>query len=1011
MSDIAVPIGYVEDRSPGEGRARPRAAFTSSAPRLSLNGPWRFRLAAGRADLTAGFEAPGFDDRHWDTLGVPSCWQLAGLADQPRYGAPAYTNIAYPFPVDPPRVPDENPTGEYRREFMLAPGWPVPGTVLRFDGVDSCFAAWLNGRFLGHGKGSRLPTEFDVSAALRPGRNVLAVRVHQWSAGSYLEDQDMWWLSGIFRPVQLLARPAGGVRDFFVRADYDPATGEGTLRVETDGPARLSVPALGITGADPAGPHVIPGVVPWSDERPWLYAGELTTDAERIGVRIGFRRVRVEDGLITLNGTPVRFRGVNRHEWDPRTGRTLSRETMLADVLAMKRHNINAVRTSHYPPDPCFLDLCDEYGLLVIDECDLETHGFALAGWRGNPSDDPAWRQACLDRAERMVERDKNHPCVVMWSLGNEAGTGANLAAMAAWIRERDPGRLIHYQGDCQNCGYTDVYSVMYPGYEELAAIGHRQEPRTADPALDAHRRGLPFIMCEYAHAMGNGPGGLADYEELIEAHPRIQGGFVWEWIDLGIARRTAAAPGRPAREYFAYGGDFGEPLHDGNFVIDGLVFPDRTPSPGLAEYKKVIEPVRIRLDAAARTITVSNRHHCRDTGYLRWRWLLEDDGVPAAEGGIAVPETAAGQESTTAWPQELIAAAGTPAAGERWLTVTAVLGADEPWAGAGHEIAWAQARLGDSPAAAPPAGAGAPAGAVASGTAGTSGARGACGAGRQVTVAGAVFDGDTGLLLRLGGLPVGGPRLDLWRAPTDNDLRSRAGTPAAVTWRNLGLDRLRHKVLGIRRTPAGLAVSTRVAPAGSDVAMLADYEWEPDPAAPARLLLTVRARPAGTWPCPLPRLGVAMTIPDGLGAVSWFGLGPGEAYRDSAAAARVGRYESTVDALQAPYVRPQENGNRHQVRWAALTAEDGRCLVITGMPWFDLSARRWSSQALDAAGHGCDLEPDGVIHVNADIAHQGIGSSSCGPDLPSRHELIPAPVTFRLGLSACGGTRAGKDR
>ena len=497
--------------------------------------------------------------------------------------------------------------------------------MLRFEGVDSCFAVWLNGVRLGDGQGSRLPTEFDVSGTLRPGRNVLAVRVHQWSAGSYLEDQDMWWLSGIFRPVRIVAR---GLEDFFVHADFDPGSGRGTLSVQTTVsgfPARLTVPELGLADADPASPHVIEDVEPWSDERPRLYAGEIAAGDERVAVSIGFRRVLVVDGVLTVNGVPVLLRGVNRHEWDPRTGRTLSPETMLADVLAMKRHNINAVRTSHYPPDPRFLDLCDAYGLWVIDECDLETHGFVFEDWRGNPSDDPAWREAYLDRAARMVERDKNHPCVIAWSLGNEAGTGENLAAMAAWIRARDGSRLIHYEGDHENCSYADVYSRMYVGYPELAALGHRQEPRTADPRHDAHRRGLPFLLCEYAHAMGNGPGGLREYGELFEAHPRLAGGFVWEWIDHGIAR--TAADGTPYCPYYANGGDFGEEVHDGNFVIDGLVFPDRTPSPGLLEYKKVAEPVRIEVDPRARTISVRNLHHTRDTGYLGWQWVLEEDG------------------------------------------------------------------------------------------------------------------------------------------------------------------------------------------------------------------------------------------------------------------------------------------------------------------------------------------------------------------------------------------------
>jgi len=555
--------------------------------------------------------------------------------------APAYTNVTYPFPVDPPRVPDANPASEYRRRFEVPAGFPLARAVLRFEGVDSCFAVWLNGVRLGDGQGSRLPTEFDVSGTLRSGRNVLAVRVHQWSAGSYLEDQDMWWLSGIFRPVQIVAR---GLEDFFVHADLDPGSGRGTLSVQTTAPARLTVPELGLTGADPAGPHVIEDVEPWSDERPRLYAGEIAAGGERVAVSIGFRRVAADGGVLTVNGVPVLLRGVNRHEWDPRTGRALSQETMLADVLAMKRHNINAVRTSHYPPDPRFLDLCDAYGLWVIDECDLETHGFLAEAWRGNPSDEEAWREAYLDRAARMVERDKNHPCVIAWSLGNEAGTGENLAAMAAWIRARDGSRLIHYEGDHENCSYADVYSRMYVGYPELAALGHRQEPRTADPRHDAHRRGLPFLLCEYAHAMGNGPGGLRDYAELFEAHPRLAGGFVWEWIDHGIAR--TAADGNPYSVYYACGGDFGEEVHDGNFVIDGLMFPDRTPSPGLGEYKKVAEPVRIGVDPRARTISVRNLHHTRDTGYLRWQWVVEEEGAALGRGELAVPAVRAGSEA-----------------------------------------------------------------------------------------------------------------------------------------------------------------------------------------------------------------------------------------------------------------------------------------------------------------------------------------------------------------------------
>ncbi len=979
---------YVEDRSPGRGRLGPRAWFGSNLPFIDLNGPWRFRLAAGLSDLSRGFEHPEFDDSGWADLEVPSCWQLAG------YGAPAYTNVTYPFPVDPPRVPDANPTGEYRYRFEVPDGFPLPHAVLRFEGVDSCFAAWLNGRRLGDSQGSRLPAEFDVSGTLRPGRNVLAVRVHQWSAGSYLEDQDMWWLSGIFRPVRIVAR---GLADFFVHADFDPASGQGTLSVDTTvsgSPARLNVPELGLAEADPAGPHVIEDVEPWSDERPRLYAGELMADGEHIAVRIGFRRIAATGGVLTVNGAPVMLRGVNRHEWDPRTGRTLSPETMLADVLAMKRHNINAVRTSHYPPDPRFLDLCDAYGLWVIDECDLETHGFAVAAWRGNPSDDPAWREAYLDRAERTVERDKNHPSVIAWSLGNEAGTGANLAAMAAWIRGRDGSRLIHYEGDHENCSYTDLYSRMYAGYAEVAAIGHRQEPRTVDPRHDAHRRGLPFLLCEYAHAMGNGPGGLRDYRELFEAHPRLAGGFVWEWIDHGIAR--TADDGTP---YYAYGGDFGEEVHDGNFVIDGLVFPDRTPSPGLLEYKKVSEPVRITVDPRARTIGVRNLHHTRDTGYLRWGWLLEEDGTLIGRGELAVPVIEPGRSGAVEWPGELTRLVDQVGAGEVWLTVGAVLGEAESWAPAGREVAWAQERMQPTAPTGHWGGYNRPNGpsgrfeaAPRDETAPDSAAE--TGGGEVVTLGAARFDGRTGMLRELGGLELDGPRLDLWRAPIDND------RPLVGGWRRAGLDRMHHEVLGVQADGAGLSVRTRVGAAGTGLGMDVVYQWR---AEGDQVWLTVAVTPLGSWDVPLPRLGVALSLAGQEAELEWFGLGPGEAYRDSDSAVRVGRYRRTLAELQTPYVRPQENGNRRAVRWARLTRSDGAVLSISGDPVVDVTARPWSTAALAAARHTCDLKPDGRIHVHVDAAQHGLGSASCGPPVPAWHTLAAVPASFTIGLAAEG--------
>src|SRR3954453_11772061 len=636
--------------APGSGTRRARAFVYSDAPALSLDGAWAFRLSPV-ADAPADFADPGFDDSAWERLPVPSHWQLHG------HGAPAYTNVVYPFPVEPPHVPDENPAGDHRVRFTVPAEWDGTAAVLRFEGADSCLRAWLNGEELGWSTGSRLPAEFDVGPVLRPGEeNVLAVRVQQWSAASYLEDQDMWWLSGIFRSVTLLARPAGALDDVFVHADYEHVSGRGTLRVDTDAPARVSVPELGIDAA--AGEPVGVPAEPWSSEQPRLYDAEVASEGERVRLRIGFRTVVVEDGLLKVNGRRVLLRGVNRHEFDPDRGRAVTDEVMRQDVVLMKAHNVNAVRTSHYPPHPRFLDLCDELGLYVIDECDLETHGFFVLDWRGNPSDDPRWEAALVDRMRRTVERDKNHPSIIMWSLGNESGSGRNLAAMAAWARERDPSRPLHYEHDW-SCPDVDVYSRMYAFHDEVDAIGRGEEEPLEDPELDARRRGLPFLLCEDAHAIGNGPGGLTEYQELFERHARCQGGFVWEWIDHGLRQRLP-----DGSERFAYGGDFGEPLHDGNFVADGLVFPDRTPSPGLLEFKKVVEPVRITGDAGR--LRIANLHDFRDLSHLAFPWTLEEGGGAVAGGVLELAPPAAGETAEVALP-ELPSTRG-----ESWLTVRA---------------------------------------------------------------------------------------------------------------------------------------------------------------------------------------------------------------------------------------------------------------------------------------------------------------------------------------------------
>jgi beta-galactosidase len=980
---------YYADFAPGAGRREPRAAFASDAPSISLNGDWRFHWApsVAAAPRAGALADPGFDDSGWDELPVPAHWQLHG------YGAPAYTNVRYPFPLDPPVPPDENPTADYRRAFHLPAEWAGLGVVLRFEGVDSCARAWLNGHELGHSTGSRLPVEFDVTEAVVPGaRNVLTVRVHQWSAGSYLEDQDMWWLSGIFRDVALLARPPGALDDFFVHAAFDHETGCGTLRIDTSVQARLTIAELGLVDV-PAGETHEMAVEPWSAELPRRYHGVLATESERVPVAIGFRSVTIEDGLLKVNGRRVVFRGVNRHEWHPDHGRAVPAATMREDVLLMKRHNVNAVRTSHYPPHPHFLDLCDELGLWVIDECDLETHGFAPVGWRAAPSADPRWLPAYLDRIRRTVERDKNHPSVIMWSLGNESGTGANLAAMAEWVRGRDPGRPIHYEHD-RDSTYVDVYSRMYATHAEVDQIGRREEPPAGDPTADEHRRALPFVLCEYAHAMGNGPGGLTEYQRLFERHPRCQGGFVWEWIDHGIRRRTA-----DGREYFAYGGDFGEELHDGNFIADGLLFPDRTPSPGAIEYKKVIEPVRIT-GTGGGELEIVNLHDFRDLSHLAFPWTLDEEGVRVAQGVLAVPPVPAGDRALLPVPELPVPELPVPelpvpeppppepaaTAGESWLTVRAVLAGDEPWGAAGHEVAWGQVAMRARPSPAAPA---APAGPPRRPAARD-----------PATVPGVAFDEATGRLTRVGGTAVDGPRLDLWRAPTDNDDGLRESLAAG--WRARGLDRLRHRLIDIVRAPGELIVRTRVAPAGDDIGMRATYRWTAGDEAgdeAGALRLTLEVTPEGEWDCPLPRLGVRLALLASFGRAEWYGPGPGESYPDTKHAGRIGRHAMTVAQLQTPYVFPQENGHRGDVRWAELTGPAGTGIRFDGDPVFGFTARRWTSEDLDAARHPIDLVPRDAVYVNLDLAQQGIGSASCGPGVLDAYRLTAAPATFRVTL------------
>lgn len=948
-----------------QGVVAPRAWFRTDSPALDLSGAWRFHFSPSLDDAPEGIERPEFDDSRWSELTVPSCWQLNG------YGSPRYSSCTYPFPVDPPFVPDCNEIGDHRLVFDLADEWPLDRTVLRFDGVDSCGQVWLNGHELGLTAGSRLPSEFDVTGTLRAGRNVLVVRVYQWSSGSYLEDQDAWRLAGIVRPVQLLSRPRGGIADVALWAGFDERTCRGSLRVEVEGAEAPTweVPQLGASGAANGAISFLERVNPWTAETPALYTLRVTTPAETASLRVGFRTVALADGCLTVNGKRILFRGVNRHEHHPRFGRAVPLDFARAELLLMKRHNINALRMSHYPPDPRLLDLFDHLGFWVIDEADLETHGFDLVAGVTNPTDDPEWESACLDRLVRTVERDKNHPSVIIWSLGNESSVGTNHGVMAAWARRRDPSRPIHYERD-RDCRYTDMFSRMYAPHAEVELIGQKAEEPASAPDLDARRRSLPFVLCEYGHAMGNGPGGLSEYQRIFERYPRCQGGFIWEWVDQGIERVDD-----DGKTWFAYGGDFGEERHDGNFCIDGLVFPDRSPSPALAEVKKVFQPLRFELTSPG-TLKITNLYNFSTTAHLLIDWRVEDGCTEAASGTLAIKELAPGESTEVPLPE---IGAGR-SVGERWMTVRAVLARPTPWAEAGHEVAWGQFQLA-APAQSRPVPA---VGAQAAKT------------GDRWQLGAAIFERNRGRLVHLGGLQLLGPVLDCWRAPTDND---RGGRPSqADIWLRHGLNRFHTRLVSIVPADGALVVTTRHAAAGESFALAVSTCWRL--VERGALEVTLDVLPEGILPCPLPRLGTRLQLPGELSRVEWYGLGPGEAYRDSQAAARVGHYHATVDELQTPYVRPQENGNRLDVRWLSLRDERGEGLAVGGSPLFSFAARRWGTNTLENARHNRDLAATGYVHLNVDLAQHGLGSASCGPGPLPEHHLWAAPYSFSFLLA-----------
>jgi beta-galactosidase len=1013
-----------------------------------LNGEWKFRWAACPDAAPASLAAADVDDADWDRIAVPASWQT-----QVAYDPPMYTNVQYPFPIDDyPRVPEgDNPTAIYRREFTVPATWAARRVFLTFEGVESAFHLWVNGEEVGYSQDSRLPAEFDITRYLHPGTNVLALRVYRWSDGSYLEDQDHWRLSGIHRDVYLWSPPDVHVRDVRVRTPLDVAYRDATLDllawVENAGTDETAV-TLDVQLLSPAGERVfterlavplaageerevalereVANPLKWNAEEPNLYtllltlrdeAGEVI---EAESVRVGFRQVDIRDGQILVNGVPIVFRGVNRHEHDPHKGKTVDEASMLQDILLMKRHNLNAVRTCHYPDHPRWYELCDEYGLYLVDEANVECHG------RLETSDDPLYTAAYVERGVRMVLRDRNHPSVIIWSLGNESGMGRNIDAEADAVRALDPTRPIHWEPIVRDASMSrrvsDIIPPMYPTIERLVAFAE-------DPNDDR-----PVFMCEYAHAMGNSCGNLREYWEAIEAHPRLRGGFIWDWVDQGLEQVA-----EDGRVWFAYGGDFCEEPHDGNFCINGLVSPDRTVHPALLEYKKLMEPARIEaLDALAGTIRVTNHYDFATLAGLRGEWALEEDGRAIQSGALPALAIGPGESATLTVPFQQ--PEGLTPGAEYWAVVRFRLAHDTLWAEAGHLVAWSQFRVPFPTRRVAPAAPGEMPGLRMTDTA------------AALTVEGEgfsiVLDKGEGTLrsFRRGDVELlaGGLRFSPWRAPTDNDATSServlaaleaegraptldvldeirgAGTSARprhlheARWRAAGFPVLVQTVTGVdvaQPSPQVVTATVRATqrPPTGDTGFDVTYTYTI--LGSGDVVVRTRVRPVGRLP-ELPRVGLVLDVAEGFETFTWFGRGPEETYADRKTSALVGRYSGTVDEQYVPYVRPQENGNKTDVRWAALTNDAGAGLLAAAMPGKDtpvlnVSVHHCTTDDLTAAQHLHEVPRRPEITLHLDLVQSGLGGESCGPGTLPQYLIPPRETEFAIRLK---GLAPGDD-
>lgn len=983
----------------------------------SLNGDWKYHYASNHLARVPDFWLPGFNDAKWTTIPVPANVEIHG------HGIPIYVNVNYPWakPWNPPHVPANDPNNtvnSYRRTFTLPQDWNGRRVLITFDGVNSFFYLWVNGEKVGMGKDSRTPVEFDLTKFLKPGENLIAVENLRWCDGSYLEDQDFWRMSGIFRDVYLWSPPNVHVRDFELKTDldanyrnaelstklwvknYGTAAANITVRGELLDPSGKSVLTRSIVTNIPAGQEIqIIGVAPvtnplkWTAETPHLYKALITlNDAagrtlEVIPVNVGFREVEIKHGDLLVNGQRVLFKGVNRHETHPDLGQAVTVESMIKDILVMKQFNVNAVRTCHYPNQPAWYDLCDRYGLYLIDEANIESHGMGYG--KETLAKNPAFAEAHLNRTVRMVERDKNHPSVIIWSLGNEAGDGPNFWATSAWIKERDPSRPVHYEQAGERM-HTDIVCPMYPRPARLGKYSTMEQSR-------------PFIMCEYQHAMGNSNGDMWSYWNLIYTRPYLQGGFIWDWVDQGLRQsqnrpnQERFYPVQPGdKTFWAYGGDFGPEgtPTDNNFCNNGVVTPDREPHPGLFEIKKVYQYIHCKpADLNARTVEVKNWFdftNLKDIAMLNWR--LTGDGRGLQEGKLDAPDLE--PHATTQLTLPVNAFKPQPGV-EYFLELSFTLKQDEPWAKRGHEIAWDQFKLPDSapatvlnPSALPP-------------VKWSQDDRSVSISGKNFT---GQFDKESGLLSSLkfnGEELIHSPlRPDFWRAQVDND-RGRNMDNSQGVW---------------QKAHAGSRLTSFKAAAGPHGSLDVKTTYEL-PKVNARwetgyrvfgngaVLVSARFTPTNNELPKLPKLGMQMTLPSGFEQISWFGPGPQETYADRKDA-RTGLYSGTVEEqFYQHYSNPGETGTKTDVRWIALS--NGKVsLLVVGQPFLSANALHYGTDDLNAAKHPFELPRRDYVTLNLDMRQQGLGGDDSWGAWPHEEFLIPCreyAYQFRLQPMTAG--------